>query len=239
MIERALRYGGQQEIDLNARLKQHAPLVKRIGLHLKGRLPATIELDDLIQVGMLGLVNAIGNYDPSQGASFETYASIRIKGAMLDEVRRHGWSPRSLQQKSKLVSEAIHHLEMLYGRTARDAEIAAHLHMDVDEYYAIAQELASSQLLSLDEQEESAGFEPAGTAEQPEDELQDSQERQALVAAIDSLPDKEKLMMSLYYNEGLNLREIGAVLDVSESRVSQIHGQAMARIRARMRSWME
>lgn len=238
MFEKASIYAGQQHINIEARLKEYSPLVKRIGLHLKARLPPSIELDDLIQVGMVGLTNAIGNYDPGRGASFETYASIRIKGAMLDEVRRDGWSPRSLQKKSRLVSEAIHRVEMKYARQARDVEVAKELGMELDDYYQISSELASSQVLSLDAEEEAKNFEPASEGVDPVDELQSDKVKAALGRAIDSLPEKEKLMMSLYYNEGLNLREIGSVLEVSESRVSQIHGQALARTRSRMKQWM-
>lgn len=238
MTERASIYAEQQHAEIDDRLRQYAPLVKKIGLHLKARLPGAIELEDLIQVGMMGLVNAIGNYDPGRGASFETYAGIRIKGSMLDEVRRHGWSPRSLQRKSKQISEAIHSIEMKYGREARDVDVAAELGIHMDEYCQISAELAASKVLSLESEAEATSYEIPSGEINPADELQGDRVKTALRSAIDSLPEKEKLMMSLYYNEGLNLREIGAVMDVSESRVSQIHGQALARTRARMKHWM-
>lgn len=238
MNDRASIYAEQQHIDIDDRLREYAPLVKKIGLHLKARLPGVIELEDLIQVGMMGLANAIGNYDPGRGASFETYAGIRIKGSMLDEVRRHGWSPRSLQRKSRQVSEAIHRIEMRDGREARDVDVAVELGISMDEYCQVSAELAASKLLSLESEAETTSCEIPSEEMNPVDELQLDRVRSALRHAIDSLPEKEKLMMSLYYNEGLNLREIGAVLDVSESRVSQIHGQALARTRARMKDWI-
>ena len=220
-------------------LREHFPLVKKVGLHLKARLPAEFELDDLLQVGMLGLINAAGNYDASQGASFETYASIRIRGAMLDEVRRSGWSPRSVQQKSRTVAEGIRRAEMRKGGEASDAEIAEELGMELEEYHTIARELTSSKLVSLDEQIEEGHQEFAGEEVDPLDQLQDADFQQALKECIGTLPEKEKLVMSLYYNEELNLREIGAVMEVSESRVCQIHGQALTRLKARMKDWAE
>jgi RNA polymerase sigma factor for flagellar operon FliA len=230
-------YPDRQPDNIDALLEEYAPLVKRIGLHLKGRLPPSIELDDLMQVGMMGLVNAVAHYDPGQGASFATYAGIRIKGAMLDEVRRLGWSPRSLQSRAKQVSDAIHAVEMRYGRQARAFDIARELGLELEEYQQIAAELASSRLLSLEEEQEEKNYEPADAFD-PGEQVQQYSVKEALRLAIDTLPDKEKLMMSLYYNEGLNLREIGMVLEVSESRVSQIHGQALARTRARMKDWL-
>lgn len=220
-------------------LREHFPLVKKVGLHLKARLPAEFELDDLLQVGMLGLINAAGNYDASQGASFETYASIRIRGAMLDEVRRSSWSPRSIQQKSRAVADAIRRAEMRKGGEASDAEIAEELNMELEEYHAISRELTASKLVSLDEQVEEGYQEFAGNESDPLDQLQDDDFQQALKECIGTLPEKEKLVMSLYYNEELNLREIGAVMEVSESRVCQIHGQALTRLKARMKDWSE
>lgn len=220
-------------------LRDHFPLVKKVGLHLKARLPAEFELDDLLQVGMLGLINAAGNYDSTQGASFETYASIRIRGAMLDEVRRSGWSPRSIQQKSRQVAEAIRKAEARKGGEASDSEIAEEMGVDLADYHTVSRELTSSKLVSLDEHIDEGHHELAGAASNPLDLLEDEDFQIALKDCIGSLPDKEKLVMSLYYNEELNLREIGAVLEVSESRVCQIHGQALTRLKARMKNWVE
>lgn len=220
-------------------LREHFPLVKKVGLHLKARLPAEFELDDLLQVGMLGLINAAGNYDATHGASFETYASIRIRGAMLDEVRRSGWSPRSIQQKSRAVSDAIRRAEMRKGGEASDAEIAEEMGVPLADYHSVSRELTASKLVSLDEHVEDHHHELAGDESNPLDLLQDDDFQSALKECIATLPEKEKLVMSLYYNEELNLREIGAVLEVSESRVCQIHGQALARLKARMKNWTE
>lgn len=220
-------------------LREHFPLVKKVGLHLKSRLPSEFELDDLLQVGMLGLINAAGNYDATQGASFETYASIRIRGAMLDEVRRSGWSPRSIQQKSRAVSEAIRNAEMRKGGEASDAEIASEMGLNLEEYHSISRELTSSKLVSLDEQTDENFYEPRSSVASPLDQLQDEGFKDALKDCIGTLPEKERLVMALYYTEEMNLREIGTVLDVSESRVCQIHGQALARLKARMKEWVE
>ncbi|MDX1736202.1 MAG: RNA polymerase sigma factor FliA [Halioglobus sp.] len=206
------------------------PLVKKIGLHLVARLPPSIELDDLMQVGLIGLIQASGTYDPTRGASFATYAGIRIKGAMLDEVRRNDWVPRSVQQNMKRVTETITELEAGLGRAATDKEIADALDITLDEYHEVSRELAYSRLTPLEDA--TPGLE-SGEPD-PFAFLEDSRLREDIVSAIGELPEKEQLMMSLYYGEELNLKEIGAVMGVSESRVSQIHGQALARIRAKI-----
>lgn len=217
--------GNQDEL-----VREFLPLVKKIGLHLAARLPASIELDDLMQVGLIGLIQAGSTYDATRGASFSTYAGIRIKGAMLDEVRRHDWVPRSVQQNMKRVTEIITELEGTHGRAATDKEIAAALGMSLDEYHELSRELAYSRLAPMEDAEASMESGEPG----PFANLEDSRLRQDIVDAIGALPEKEKLMMSLYYGEELNLKEIGAVMGVSESRVSQIHGQALARLRAKL-----
>lgn len=232
-VSEAKAYAQVQKNCLEKTLIDHLPLVKKIGLHLVGRLPAHIELDDLMQVGLLALSQAWENYDSSQGASFPTYASIRIKGAMLDEVRRCGWAPRSVQQKLKAVAGAIRQLEAQNGRAPSDAEIASTLGMPLEEYHAMSADLASSRMLPIDELDDesvAAGGDPFG-------DLEGEGVKEALAEAISRLPEKERLMMSLYYGEELNLKEIGLVLGVSESRVSQLHGQALARIRADLVNW--
>lgn len=238
-MNQAVCYLEQEKVSLDAQLREHAPLVKKVGLHLIGRLPADVELGDLIQVGMMGLLKAIENYSDSHGASFATYASIRIRGAMLDEVRRMGWSPRSMQQKAKRVREAIRSVESEKKGEATDSEIAEELGMDLQEYYSMSGDLVAGKLVSLEEEQQDYGSELASSEASPEEYLEQDEFKQAMSEAIHSLPEKEKLVMSLYYNEGLNLREIGAILSVTESRVCQIHGQALARTRARMTSWLE
>lgn len=211
-------------------------MVKKIGLHLVARLPREIQLDDLLQVGMIGLVQAIENYDPSQGASFSTFAGIRVKGAMLDEVRRSDWVPRSVQQKMKSVSRAIEQVQARLGRVASDMEIAEELEVSLEEYQEMSGELACSRMTSLEDSELSAD---ERQADDPSSQIERSKLKKALALAIQELPEREKLMMSLYYQDELNLKEIGEVLGVSESRVSQIHGQALARLRPRIAEWVE
>jgi len=221
---------------------QHVPLVKRIAFHLMGRLPDTVLVDDLIQAGMLGLLEAVKNYDVSQGASFDTYAGIRIRGSMLDEVRRSDWTPRSVHKKSRMVSNAIREIENSTGREAREADIAEYLGMEIEEYNHILQDSAGCKTFSVEQLAES-GDSVFGEAdrnnEQPIDLLGEACFQQALAQAIMGLPERERLVVSLYYDEELNLREIGEVLEVSESRVSQISSQAMLRLRSRLSDWLE
>ncbi|MCB1842731.1 MAG: RNA polymerase sigma factor FliA [Halioglobus sp.] len=223
-------YGSSQAENQEAMVREHLPLVKKIGLHLVARLPPSIELDDLLQVGVIGLIQAGATYDHTRGASFATYAGIRIKGAMLDEVRRNDWVPRTVQQNMRRVSDAISQIEARLGHSASDKQIADELGVSLDEYHAMAGDLVHSRLVSLDDTTqtlESDDDDPFGA-------LEDDQMREQLAEAIASLPEKEAMVMSLYYSEELNLKEIGAVLGVSESRVSQIHGQALARIRVKV-----
>ena len=220
---------------------QHAPLVKRIAHHLLMRMPSSVQLDDLIQSGMIGLLEAARKYDVSKGASFETYAGIRIRGAMLDEIRRGDWAPRSVHRKSRQVAEAVKAVESRNGTDAKDFEVAEELGIDLDSYYNILQDASGSRLFSFDDLTEggddSALESITGEVTGPSDELQDEAFRDQLASAIDGLPEREKLVLSLYYDDELNLKEIGEVLGVSESRVSQIHSQAALRLRARLQDW--
>jgi RNA polymerase sigma factor for flagellar operon FliA len=207
-----------------------------------GRLPDTVQVDDLIQAGMLGLLEAVKKYDVSQGASFETYAGIRIRGSMLDEVRRLDWTPRSVHKKARIVSDAIREVENSTGREARESEIAEHLGMDSEEYNHILQDSVGCKTFSVEQLAESGdhAFRDADKdSEEPIDLLGEENFQQALAHAIMGLPERERLVVSLYYDEELNLREIGKVLDVSESRVSQISSQAMLRLRSRLADWHE
>lgn len=220
---------------------QHAPLVKRIAYHLMGRLPDAVQLDDLIQSGMLGLLEAIKNYDAGQGASFETYAGIRVRGAMLDELRRADWTPRSVHKKARMLAGAIREVENQIGREAKDTEVAGHMGIGLEEYRHILQDTASCKTFSVEEliQGEDSVIDDIHTNYQPEEQLIQQNFQQALAKAIAELPERERLVVSLYYDEELNLREIGLVLNVSESRVSQICSQAMLRLRARLADWLE
>ena len=219
---------------------QHGELVKRIAYHVVSRLPSHIEVDDLIQAGMIGLLNAAQNFTPTKGANFETYAGIRIRGAMLDEARRSNWTPRSTFRNAQQVSQAIRSIENQTGRDARGQEIAATLGVTLDEYHRMVESAASSRILSyeqLADDPERASMLPEAPEDGPETMLEGDQFRDALAQAMAGLPERERLVLSLYYDKELNLREIGQVLDVSESRVCQIHGQAVLRIRARLGNW--
>ncbi len=216
---------------------KHASMVKRIAYHLKSRLPAHIQVDDLIQAGMIGLLEAAKNYDARQGASFETYASIRIRGAMLDEMRKNDWAPRSVHRNSRRVAEVIRQIENEKGRDARDSEIAEALNIELDEYNRILQDSSGHKLLSFEEF--GMGNESIlDTIPNPQTGVLDSLQKEdmkVLVAnAIAGLPERERLVMALYYDEELNLREIGAIIGVSESRISQIHSQAVIRLQTRL-----
>ncbi|HCA24492.1 MULTISPECIES: RNA polymerase sigma factor FliA [Pseudomonas] len=218
-------------------VEQYAPLVKRIAYHLLGRLPSSVQVEDLMQAGMIGLLEASRKFDFGKGASFETYAGIRIRGAMLDEVRKGDWAPRSVHRNTRMVSDAMRAVEARLGRDAKDHEVAAELDMSLEEYYAILSDTAGSKLFSFDDLLEAGAPADVQGGEEPLSGLQDERFRAALVEAIDGLPERERLLLSLYYDEELNLKEIGAVLGVSESRVSQLHSQCAARLRAKLTNW--
>lgn len=224
--------------DLVAR---HAALVKRIAYHLMGRLPESVQVEDLIQAGMIGLLEAARNFEEGHNASFETFAGIRIRGAMLDEVRRHDWTPRSVHRKSREISTAMQAIEAREGRAARDQEIAEALAISLEEYHHALADSRGHRVLSLEEMEEAEGIfdRLADSGPGIEEGLQREDLKSSLANAIGELPERERLVMALYYDEELNLREIGQVLGVTESRVCQIHGQALHRLRARMRHWSD
>ena len=219
---------------------KHAALVKRIAYHLMCRLPPSVQADDLIQAGMIGLLEAARNYDSKQGASFETYAGIRIRGAMLDEIRKNDWAPRSVHRKARKVAEAVRQIENEKGRDARDTEVAEALDMSLDDYHHTLQAASGYLMLSFDElgaDDEAVATHLSDHGHTPFDGLQSEDFKRSLTEAISGLPERERLVMTLYYDEELNLREIGAVLGVSESRVSQIHSQALIRLQARLGHW--
>ncbi|NII09177.1 RNA polymerase sigma factor FliA [Oleiagrimonas sp. C23AA] len=223
-------------------VRSHAPLVRRIAYHLMARLPASVDIGDLMQAGMIGLLEASRNYSPGKAASFETFAGIRIRGAMLDELRKTDWTPRSVHRKVRELTEVMRQIENETGADADSAQVMKRMGIDAEEYHAILADSASSRLLSLSgpEGEDSGAMEIADSSLRgPSQELEDHGMRSALVEAIDGLPEREKLVMSLYYDEELNLKEIGEVLGVSESRICQIHGQALTRLRARMTGWRQ
>ncbi|MBT2774521.1 RNA polymerase sigma factor FliA [Halomonas sp. ISL-60] len=228
-------YTAQGRIKQNELLTQYMPLVRRQALTLQVRLPASIELDDLIQAGMVGLLEALGRFDATQGATFATFASQRIRGAMVDELRTRDWLPRSVRRSARAVDSAVRQLEQLLGRVPEENEIAQHLEMPLSEYQQLLNDTNSGQLLPFEELVADGG-EPISNelGNSPFDQLLDGQQRQTLIDAIEALPEREKLLMALYYQEELNLKEVGAVLGVTESRVSQLHSQAVSRLRARL-----
>jgi RNA polymerase sigma factor for flagellar operon FliA len=220
-------------------VERYAPLVKRIAVHLKGRLPETVQLDDLLQSGLIGLLEAMRNFDNSQGASFETYAGIRIRGAMLDEVRRNDWVPRSVHRRARELAAAVKAIEARCGRSAQDSEIADELGLSPDEYFQLLQEISGNRILSFDElgHEDGSGLEQLPSiGPGVVDTLEREQLRGVLAEGIAQLPERERLVMSLYYGDEMNLKEIGKVLGVSESRICQIHSQALVRLKARLAS---
>ena len=228
------------DIDKTALIAQHTVLVKRIAYHLLARLPANVLVDDLIQSGMIGLLEASNNFDHTKGASFETFAGIRIRGAMLDEIRRGDWTPRSVHKNSRLVSAAIKSLEMQLGRDVTDQEVASKLDISLNAYHIILNEVSTGKILGIDDlgiNEESFPASKTQTNDEPYKQIEQVIFKKSLSECISSLPEREALVLSLYYDEELNLREIGQVLDVSESRVSQIHSQALHRLKARMQNW--
>jgi len=219
---------------------RYAPLVKRIAYHLKARLPATVIIDDLVQAGMIGLLEASRKYDSEQGASFETYAGIRIRGAMLDELRRNDWAPKSVHRKVRDITEAIREIENREGRDARDEEVIETLKISREEYYKTLQNISSHKVISWDDlgvDEETIRNTLVENKPGLHEELERHNFQEKLAEAIASLPERERMIVSLYYESELNLREIGNVLNVSESRISQLLSQAHIRLRARMQEW--
>lgn len=228
----------QQELVL-----KHADLVKRIAYHLVSRMPPNVEVDDLIQSGMLGLLDAAKHYSATKGANFETYAGIRIRGAMLDEVRKSDWTPRSVHRNMRQMADVIRKIENAKGHDASPTDIAEGLGVSIEEYHKLVQDAASCRLFSFDQvgsSEDESGPQDRARDERPGpfDHIEEEGFRDALAGAINGLPERERLVLSLYYDDDMNLREIGEVLEVSESRVCQIHGQALVRLRARLAEWL-
>jgi RNA polymerase sigma factor for flagellar operon FliA len=219
----------------------HAPLVKRIAHHMLAKLPASVQLDDLIQAGMMGLMEACTRFEESQGIQFEAYASQRIRGAMLDELRQNDWLPRTARRAARDIEGAINRVQQKKQRTANESEIADELGMPLADYQHMLQEAKGHQLLHYDEMDdgEESYLERhvPDSREDPLERLNDKRFTAALVKAIETLPEREQLMMSLYYEQELNFREIAAVLGVTESRICQIHTQAVARIRVNLKNW--
>ena len=239
---RARAYQSAARDDLTAKVERYAPLVKRVALHLKARLPSCVELDDLIQSGMLGLLNAVANFEDSHGAVFETYAVIRIRGAMIDDLRNSDWAPRSVHQNTRQIADTVTRLSHELGREPKDTEIAAAMNVSLEKYRQMLLDSSSTQIV---------GIEDLGISEDVLSESRDRREdklferlaserfKESLAKAISRLPKKEQQILALYYDEELNLREIGQILDLSESRICQIMAQSMARLRSALRAWSQ
>ncbi len=223
-------------------IADHVELVHRIAHHLMARLPDSVQVDDLIQAGMVGLLEAARQFEGGHGATFATYAGIRIRGAMIDELRRSDWTPRSVHRNSRRIARAVQTVEAREGRAARGNEVAAELEVPIEQYYEMLQDHAGAHLFALDDLgggDDGADRVVEGQEPSPGGTLEAGEFREELAQALSDLPERERLVLSLYYMEELNLREIGAVLGVTESRVSQIRGQAVIRLRARLGAWLE
>ncbi|BBL22952.1 MULTISPECIES: RNA polymerase sigma factor FliA [Comamonas] len=235
-------YTAHGQLDRDALIRQHAPLVRRIAHHMIAKLPPNVELDDLIQVGMIGLAEALSRYESAQGVQFETFASQRIRGAMLDELRESDWMSRSSRKGQKDIEVTIRRLEQRLGRTPRESEIAEAMDLPLDEYQSLLGKVRGTQLFYLEDlspgQDDDEGYLDRYVADSSSDPmamLRDHRLRTALVQAIEGLPEREKYVMGMYYEHDMNLKEIAAVLEVTESRVCQLHSQAIARLRTKMR----
>jgi RNA polymerase sigma factor for flagellar operon FliA len=221
---------------------EYSLLVKRIAYQLAARLPASVQIDDLVQSGMMGLLDALNHFDETQGAQFETYASQRIRGAMLDELREIDWVPRSVRKNARDIERAIHLLQQQLGMPPTELEIAQQMGLALQEYQAMLADARGHQLVYYEDFHHE-GDEPIElniTDGRPGvlQILQDEGMQQALAEAIELLPERERMVMAMYYQEDLNLKEAGAVLGVSESRVCQIHSQAIMRLRAVLKDWI-
>lgn len=232
-------YAEVENLGESDQIVRHASLVKRIAYHLLNRLPPTVQIDDLIQAGMVGLLEAASNFNPDMGASFETFAGIRIRGSMIDEIRRSDWTPRSVHRKFRSVTDAIRKIENDTGEDAKDADVAAALGISLSEYHQILIDSSSSRIYSIDTMEDNMqdAAIPNSSENTPDESFISDEYRQQLTESIRLLPEKEQLVMSLYYDDELNFREIGEILDVTESRICQLHGQALLRVKARMSEW--
>lgn len=225
-------------------IEQYTPLVKKLASMLVARLPASVDINDLIQVGVIGLMEAAKQFDPTQGVQFETFASQRIRGAMLDELRREDWMPRQTRRNTRQIEDAIHKLEQQLGRSPIESEIADFMQLPLADYQVMLGECRGVGLVHFEDFQDDDGNPTHGIDNIADDNgieplavLSDDGFRNALVDAIKQLPERDQLVMALYYEQELNLKEIGAVLGVSESRVCQLHSQAVARLRSRLREW--
>ncbi len=235
-------YTAKGQLDLNSTLKQYSPLVRRLAHQMIAKLPANVEVDDLIQVGMIGLADAMTRFDSGQGVQFETFATQRIRGAMLDELRGNDYLSRGTRKQQRTIESAVHKLEQTFGRAPAESEIARELGMSLVEYQELLGKVRGTQLVYLEDMSGDEGDNDFLDRHVIDDDvnplaqLQDHRMREALVEAIKGLPEREQYVMSMYYEHDMNLKEIAAVLKVTESRVCQLHSQSIARLRVRLRA---
>ena len=235
-------YTAKGQLDVNSMLKQYSPLVRRLAHQMIAKLPANVELDDLIQVGMIGLNDALSRFDINQGVQFETFATQRIRGAMLDELRGGDWMSRGDRRHQRSIEAAVHKLEHKLQRAPSESEIADEMGMMLGDYQELLGKVRGTQLfyledLSGDDGDDFLDRHVADEGANPLAMLQDQRMREALVEAIKQLPEREQYVMSMYYEHDRNLKEIAAVLKVTESRVCQLHSQSIARLRVKLREW--
>ncbi len=236
-------YTAKGQLDLNATLKQYSSLVRRLAHQMIAKLPANVEIDDLIQVGMIGLADAMTRFDAAQGVQFETFATQRIRGAMLDELRGNDYLSRGTRKQQRTIESAVHKLEQRLGRAPAESEIAKELGVTLGEYQELLGKVRGTQLVYLEDMSGDDGDNDfldrhVGAQEaDPLAQLQDHRMREALVEAIKVLPEREQYVMSMYYEHDMNLKEIAAVLKVTESRVCQLHSQSIARLRVKLRAY--
>ncbi len=242
-IERSasLTYNASGRVASDSLVKQYTPLVKRIAHHMIARLPASVQIDDLVQAGMMGLLDASSRFDEAQGIQFETFAAQRIRGAMLDELRESDWLPRSARKAQRDIDLATQKVQQRVRRAASESEVAQEMNVPLADYQKLLSDARGSQLVHIDELhgDDESFFERhlPDERDEPSARLSDKRFRTALVSQIENLPEREKLMMGLYYEEELNFREIAAVLGVTESRVCQMHSQAVSRLRVGLKDW--
>ncbi len=236
-------YTAKGQLDRNAMIRQYQPLVRRLAHHMMAKLPANVQVDDLIQVGLIGLSDALSRYEAGQGTQFETFATQRIRGAMLDELRENDWMSRGSRKSQKDIEQALHRLEHRLGRTPLESEIAAEMGMSLSDYQSLLGKVRGTQLVYLEDMgrgsDDDDSFLDRHVADSDADPLNllgDQRLRDALVAAIKLLPEREQLIMSMYYEQDMNLKEIALVMNVTESRICQLHSQSIARLRAKMRA---
>ncbi len=234
-------YKSDGKTDKNQMLTEHAPLVKKLAHQMKAKLPPSVEVDDLIQAGMIGLLDAVNRYEETHGAQFETYAVQRIRGAMLDELRSSDWMPRSMRQNMRKVEDALNTLQQRLGRSPTESEVAKQLKLTLAQYQDMLADGGGHQLVYYEDFHDSDSSEHfldrycADESNDPLQALMNTGFRAAVIDAINGLPEREKILMGLYYEQELNLKEIGAIMNVSESRVCQLHSQAISRMRAFLR----